>query len=83
MACLDKIFQGNENNTLGLVKDSNNVYCATPEAKVNLLIDTHFPGSLSYMAKPHATAIRREIEDPKVEFIFPCGLGKRSGPLWT
>ncbi len=34
MACLDKIFQGNENKTLGLVKDSNNVYCATPEPKL-------------------------------------------------
>ncbi len=80
MARLNKFFQGNENKTLGLVKDSNNEYYATPEASINLLMDTHFPGSLSYMVKPHATAIRMEIEDQEVEFISPTRVRKA---IWS
>ncbi len=44
-------------------------------------LDTHFPGSLSYMAKPHAAAICMEIEDPEVEFISPTRVGKGYVPL--
>ena len=52
----------------------------TPEASINLLMDTHFPGSLSYMAKPHVTTIHMELKDPEVEFFFPTRVRKA---IWS
>ena len=50
-AHLNRIFYGSENKALGLVNDSNGVFCTTPEASINLLMDTHFPGSVGHMIK--------------------------------
>ncbi len=74
------MFQGNENKTLGLVMDSNNKFCTTPEASINLLMDTHFPGTLRYMVKPRATAKRMKREYSEVEFISPTPVRKA---IWS
>ena len=83
MAHLNRIFQGSENKALGLVKDSNGeyIYCTTPaEAIINLLMDTHFPGSVGHMIKPRVPQMLTKIENPKVEFISPTRVRKA---IWS
>ncbi len=46
----------------------------------NLLMDTHFPGSLGHMAKPRVARTLTEIEVPEVEFISPTRVRKA---IWS
>ncbi len=80
MAHLNKIYQGSENKAVGLVKDSNVKYCTTLEASINLLMDTHFLGSVGHMTKPRVAHMLAEIENPEVEFISPTRVRKA---IWS
>ncbi len=51
------------------MKDSNEEFCTTPEASINLLMDTHFPGSEGHMTKPRVAHTLTEIDNPEVEII--------------
>ncbi len=62
------------------MKDSNGEFCTTPEASINILMDTHFPGSVGHMAKPRVARTFTEIEDPEVEFISPTRVRKA---IWS
>ncbi len=62
------------------MKDSNWEYCTTPEASINLLMDTHFPGSIGHMIKPRVAHMLTEIENPEVEFISPTKVRKA---IWS
>ncbi len=68
------------NQALGLVKDYNGEFCTTPEASINLLMDTHFPGNGGHMTKPHAAHMLTGIENPEVEFISPTRVRKA---IWS
>ena len=62
------------------MKDSNGEFCTTPEASINLRMDTHFPGSMGHMAKPRVARMLTEIEFPEVEFISPYRVRKA---IWS
>ncbi len=62
------------------MKDSNGEFCTTPEASVNLLMNTHFPSSVGHMTKPCAAHTLTEIENPEVEFISSTRVRKA---IWS
>ncbi len=78
MARLNNIFQGGE--AFGLIKDSQGEFCTTPEASINLFMDTHFPGSVGHMTMPHVAHTLTEIDVPEVEFISPTRVRKA---IWS
>ena len=80
MARLNRILQGSENKTLGLVKDSNGEYITTSEDSINLLMDTHFLASVGHMIKPRVAHMLTDIENPEVEFISPTRVRKA---IWS
>ncbi len=75
-----QIFSGGEKRALGLVKDSNGGFCTTPEASINLLMDTNFPGSVGHMTKPRVVHTLMEMEAPEVEFTSPTRVTKA---IWS
>ncbi len=73
-------FSGGEKKALRLVKDSNGGFCTTPGASINLLMDSHFLGSIGHMTMTLVAHTLTEIEDPKVEFISPTRVRKA---IWS
>ncbi len=62
------------------MKDSKGEFFTTPEASINLLMDTHFPGRVGHMTMPRAAHTLTKTEALEVEFISPTRVRKA---IWS
>ena len=70
---LNKIMQRKENNSLGILLNNDSTFCRSPEETMNLLLDTHFPGS-SDPVEEDCVSTQDQIYNIKAEsvsFITP------------
>jgi hypothetical protein len=71
---LHKIMQKRDNRSLGILKRADQQFCESPEETMNLLMDTHFPGSRKCNRKdppPKEGGNHCDTKDERTAFITP------------
>lgn len=86
MSKLHRILSGEENKTLGLVKNPSGIYVASLQEAAEFLMDKHFPGSTSYHGGRAPETAPRELSETlgwitgkKIKAAF-AGFGSHKSP---